>query len=105
MGGGDKVPNPEYQDLENLRNRIQRAAPLMRGALDTPAENMGGGRVWVGTTADAFSREVTGRKRRLDTLVQGILDAMDAELRATPRECTPEEADSYNRTRRYRHNL
>jgi hypothetical protein len=101
---GDKVPNPKYQDLESLKGRVQSTAPAMREALDTPARDMGGGKVWVGTTADAFAGEVTGRKRRLSTLVQGILDEMDAELRATPRECTPEEAEGYRRSRRYRHN-
>lgn len=104
MAGDDKVPNPKYQDLESLKGRIQQAAPAMRDALDTPARDMGGAKVWVGTTADAFAKEVTGRKSKLGTLVQGIVDAMDAELRSTPRECTPEEADAYRMSRRYRHN-
>ncbi len=98
--GDEKVPNPEYQALQRLKGRIQQAAPAMRAALDRPAKDMGSGRVWVGTTADAFGREVSGRKQRLGTLVQALLDGVDAELRATPQECTPEEADGYRRSRR-----
>jgi uncharacterized protein YukE len=98
----EKVPNPEYQALQRLKGRIQQAAPAMRTALDRPARDMGGGRVWVGPTAEAFEREVSGRKQRLDRLVQALLDGVDAELRSTPQECTPEEADAYRRSRRLR---
>jgi hypothetical protein len=105
MAGDDKVPNPEYQDLESLRGRIQKAAPAMRSALDAAAQAMGGGKVWIGTTASAWGGEVSGRKQRLAQRVQGILDDIDAELRSTPRECTKDEADAYLRGRRYRHNL
>jgi hypothetical protein len=31
-----------------------------------------------------------------------VLDGVDAELRSTPQECTPEEADAYRRFRRLR---
>jgi hypothetical protein len=96
----DKVPNPEYQALQRLKGRIEQAAPAMRAALDRPARDMGGHKVWVGTVADGFTHEVVGRKQRLGTLVQGLLDAVDAELRATPQECTPEEADGYRLARR-----
>ena len=104
MAGDDKVPNPEYQDLERLRGRIEKAAPAMRSALDSAAQAMGGGKVWIGTTASAWGGEVSGRKQRLASRVQAILDEVDAELRATPRECTQDEADAYLRSRRFRHN-
>ena len=97
---GDKVPNPEYQALQRLKSRMEQAAPAMRAALDRPARDMGGGKTWVGPVADAFAHEVSGRKQRLGALVQGLVDAVDAELRATPQECTPEEADGYRRSRR-----
>jgi hypothetical protein len=95
-----KVPNPRYQDLERLKARIERAAPALRGALDRPAQDMGSRKVWIGTTAEAFEREVSGRKQRLASAVQALLDGVEAELRATPRECTPEQASGYRRERR-----
>jgi hypothetical protein len=95
-----KVPNPRYQELERLKARIENAAPALRTALDRPAQDMGGRQVWIGTTAEAFGREVSGRRQRLGTAVQALLDGVDAELRATPRECTPEEATAYRRERR-----
>jgi hypothetical protein len=104
MAGDDKVPNPEYQDLEHLRGRIEKAAPAMRSALDSAAQAMGSGKVWIGATAGAWGGEVSGRKQRLASRVQAILDEVDAELRSTPRECTQDEADAYLRSRRFRHN-
>jgi hypothetical protein len=95
-----KVPNPRYQDLERLKARIERAAPALRSALDRPAQDMGSRKVWIGTTAEAFEREVSGRKQRLASASQALLDGVEAELRATPRECTPEQASGYRHERR-----
>jgi uncharacterized protein YukE len=104
MGNGAttdvKVPNPAYQALQRLRAEIQQAAPALRAALDRPAQDMGSGRVWVGPKADAFMQEVTGRKQRLATLVEALLADVDAELRATPQECTSQEASTYRYARR-----
>jgi hypothetical protein len=95
-----QVPNPAYQDLEELRGRIVQAAPALRTALDRPAQDLGGGKVWTGTVADGFAQEVIGRKQRLGALVEGLLSAVDAKLAATPRECTQQEAANYRRYRR-----
>jgi uncharacterized protein YukE len=95
-----KVANPAYLDLERLRGRIVQAAPALRGALDRPARDMSGGKVWTGPAASRFAHEVTGRSQRLGTLVERLISAIDAELRSTPRECTQQEAASYRRSRR-----
>jgi hypothetical protein len=95
-----KVTNPEYTDLENLRSRIATAAPGLKAALDKPAQDMGGGKVWTGPVADTFGQEVSGRKQRLSSLVESLTSAVDAKLRSTPKECTLQEATNYHRYRR-----
>ena len=94
------VPNPAYLDLERLRARIAQVAPQLGEAFDGPARDLGGGKVWTGPAAEAFAAEVSGRQRRLGTLVHDLLAAVDARMRATPRLCSSQEAQSYLHLRR-----
>ena len=98
--GQQLVPNPEYRDLLELRDQIKQAMPGIRSALDQPAADLGGGTVWTGPVAEAFSQEVTGRKQRLATLVATLLAGVEARLRTTPADCTRDEVTSYRRYRR-----
>jgi uncharacterized protein YukE len=94
------VVNPRYQDLQRLKTKIAQAAPEITAALDKPSSEFGGGKAWTGAAADAFTQEVTGRKKRLGQLASTLTSAIDAELRSTPEKCSPQEAASWRAIRR-----
>jgi hypothetical protein len=92
-----KVPNPFYAELQRLREQVSSAAPDITGALDDPTRNMVDGQAWRGTgPAEAFEQELTGRKSRLGTLVQEVLDQIDAKLATTEQMVPATVAHSYH---------
>lgn len=91
------VPNPFYAELQRLREQVSTAAPDITGALDDPTRNMVDGEAWRGTgPAEAFEAELTGRKSRLGTLVQAVLDQIDAKLATTDEMVPATVAHSYH---------
>ena len=90
------VPNPFYAELQRLREQVSTAAPDITGALDDPTRNMVDGEAWTGTgPAEAFAQELTGRKSRLGTLVQDVLEQIDAKLANTDEMVPATVARSY----------
>lgn len=98
--GDEKVPNPEYQELERVRRRVVDRAAVIAAALDRPVQGMGSGQVWTGPVADRLGQEVAGRKHRLAQLSRALVDGVDARLRSTPQQCPRDQAVAYLRSRR-----
>jgi hypothetical protein len=90
-----RVANPRYGELERLRIRVARVMGEAEGSLDQPAQDFNAGKAWSGGAAEAFGREVDGRKTRLRQLAGEVRAAVEGELSRTPRECTPDEARLY----------
>lgn len=100
MGGGAPqqqatATNPYLTDLQNLRSRLTTEVAKLNDVLKTTCSDMGGKKVWVGTTADTWSGEVDGRRKRIQTLVGKIIPIIDAEIKSTPPKVTPTEAKLY----------
>ncbi|MER5627588.1 hypothetical protein ABT061_41865 [Streptosporangium sp. NPDC002544] len=83
-GPEDMVPNPRRAELQRALARVRTHAAQLEAALDPPHTSFTGRAVWVGPTARAFATELAGRRSRLRTLVQRIVEDLEAELRATP---------------------
>jgi hypothetical protein len=86
------VSNPWHTGLQHLRQRVVEHAAEINTALDDTAEKMGAGKTWTGPKATSFGAEAEGRKQRLRTLTQRLVDAVDAELRRTPERVPANEA-------------
>jgi hypothetical protein len=80
----DLVPNPRYQDLETALATIREHVRVMETALDAACAQFGGEAVWVGPAARAFGEELRGRRARIKSAAQHVLDELEAELRSTP---------------------
>lgn len=84
------VANPRRQKLQTLLSTVRAQAGALASALDKGAQDMGGGKVWTGTTGSAFQREVQGRKQKLHDQA-GKLEVNEA-LASEPEQVTASEA-------------
>ncbi|ACZ89051.1 hypothetical protein [Streptosporangium roseum] len=82
--GPEGIANPRREELLRALTRVQLHAVQLETALDPAHASLTGKAVWAGPTARAFAEELTGRRNRLRTLVQRIVEDLEAELRATP---------------------
>lgn len=82
--GSESMVNPRREELLRVLTRVQLHAAQLETALDPAHASFTGKAVWVGPTARVFAEELTGRRNRLRTLVQRIVEDLEAELRATP---------------------
>ncbi|MEV4245432.1 hypothetical protein AB0J63_18725 [Streptosporangium canum] len=82
--GSESTVNPRREELLRALTRVQLHAAQLETALDPAHASFTGKAVWVGPTARAFAEELTGRRNRLRTLVQRIVEDLEAELRAIP---------------------
>lgn len=86
------VANPRRQKLESLLSTVRAQKDALASALDEGARDMGGGKVWTGTTGSAFQSEIEGRKQKLHTQA-GKLEAIVTEaLSREPEKVTASEA-------------
>lgn len=97
MGG--KVPNPKQAWLKQLRADYLARMGSIKGALDQAAKDFGGNEVISGAWRDKEAPGIVGRKGRVNRLADAVLEAIDAEIRATPEEVTEGEAQMYRRLR------
>jgi len=100
MGGGPApqqatATNPYLTDLQNLKSRLTAEVAKLNDSLKTTCSDMGGGKVWVGKTADTWSADVDGRRKRVQTLVGKLIPIVEAEISKTPPKVTPVEAKLY----------
>lgn len=87
------VDNPRRVWLQSLLNGISATCETMRPVLDRPASDVGGGKVWSGTKAASnFERDLSGRSRRVHTLVDGLRTTVEDALRAEPLQVTQAQA-------------
>ena len=75
-----EVPNPAYEDLEDVLTAVERAKAAYADDLQRPAQLMAE-RVWTGpTAASTFSTELSGREGDLpgyfDELATAVRDRM-----------------------------
>jgi hypothetical protein len=89
------VPNPAIADLKNLRTRLGKDMGDLNKILKTTSSDMTGGKVWVGKAADTWTTEVTGRHKRVQTLLGKLIPIIDAEIAKLPEKVTPVEAKLY----------
>jgi hypothetical protein len=74
--------------------------PALEAALDKGAQDMGGGKVWVGDTASTFQQEIEGRRKRLREL-SGELEGIVADALAREPERIPASLARARRMDRY----
>jgi ligand-binding sensor domain-containing protein len=86
------VANPRRQRLESLLSAVRAQAGALASALDKGAQDMGGGRVWTGTTAGAFQQEIEGRKQRLHSQAGKLEGIVNDALASEPEKITASEA-------------
>ncbi len=100
MGGGAPqqqatVPNPAIRDLQSLKTRLQGEMGTLNDTLKTTCSDMGGKKVWVGSAADTWSTEVSGRRQRIQQLLAKLIPIIDAEIKKLPEKVTPTDAKLY----------
>ncbi|SNS36026.1 hypothetical protein SAMN05216276_100870 [Streptosporangium subroseum] len=83
-GPKDMVANPRREELQRALTQVRAHAARLETALDPAHASFTGKAVWVGPTARAFTAELAGRRSRLRTLVQRIVEELEAEVRAIP---------------------
>ena len=84
-----EVPNPDYEDLQQLKNDISGARSTMESSLKRPADAMHDGSAWTGpTAAKAFTQEISGRADDIPGLVTQLVEAVETELANTPKTIT-----------------
>ncbi|GGL50234.1 hypothetical protein GCM10014719_59420 [Planomonospora parontospora subsp. antibiotica] len=80
----DMAPDPRREELLRALTKVRMHAARLEAALDPAHAAFTGKAVWTGPTARDFTEELTGRRARLRTLTQRIVEELEDELRATP---------------------
>jgi hypothetical protein len=100
-GGEQKVDNPRLAALKRLRSDLATDIETYRGVLGTAASDMGGKKVWTGTTASRWSDQVAHHRTRVKNLVDRLLPIIDAAIKAAPAKVTRTEARQWQEDRRW----
>lgn len=84
-----EVANPDYEDLQQLKEDISGARDSMVNALKRPSQTMQDGSAWTGpTAAKAFAQEISGRADEIPGLVSQLVQAVETEMANTPKTLT-----------------
>ncbi len=94
------VTNARHTALKQLLADVRARVPALETALDKGAQDMGGGKVWVGDTASTFRQEIEGRKKRLHEL-SGELEGIVSDALAREPEQIPASLARARRMDRY----
>jgi uncharacterized protein YukE len=86
------VTNPRRQKLESLLSTVRAQKDALASALDRGAQDMGGGKVWTGTTGSAFQAEIEGRKQKLHTQAGKLEGIVSEALSHEPEKITAAQA-------------
>jgi hypothetical protein len=86
------VANPRRQKLQTLLSTVRAQAGALASALDKGAQDMGGGKVWTGTTGSAFQQEIQGRKQKLHDQAGRLEGIVNQALASEPEKITASEA-------------
>lgn len=81
-----------YAALSSLYASIQKDQPTMANALKGSCQQMGGGDLWVGPTADGWDSQLTGHSGDLARNVNAAVAEVASALASTPATCTAAEA-------------
>jgi hypothetical protein len=87
--------NPYLADLNSLKLRLGKEVATLENSLKTTCSDMSGKKTWVGATADTWTSDVVGRRKRIQTLLGKLIPIVDAEIKKTPEKVTPLEAKMY----------
>ena len=85
------VDNPRRRRLITLLGAVRAQAESLATALDKGARDVGGGKVWIGTTGSAFQQEIEGRKQRLHQQVGKLEGIVNAAIASEPEKITATE--------------
>jgi uncharacterized protein YukE len=86
------VTNPRRQKLESLLSMVRAQKDALASALDRGAQDMGGGKVWTGSTGSAFQAEIEGRKQKLHTQAGKLEGIVGEALSHEPEKITATQA-------------
>lgn len=86
------VTNPRRQKLESLLSTVRAQKDALASALDRGAQDMGGGKVWTGSTGSAFQAEIEGRKQKLHTQAGKLEGIVGEALSHEPEKITATQA-------------
>lgn len=86
------VTNPRRQKLESLLSMVRAQKDALASALDRGAQDMGGGKVWTGSTGSAFQAEIEGRKQKLHTQAGKLEGIVSEALSHEPEKITTTQA-------------
>ncbi|MDF5756262.1 hypothetical protein [Spongiactinospora sp. TRM90649] len=76
--------NLRREELLRALAQVRAHAARLEVALDSAHATLTGKAVWVGPAAQDFIGELTGRRARLRTLTQRIVEDLEARLQAIP---------------------
>lgn len=83
-GLGD-VPNPDYEELQDLLEDVRGYQRLNSDVLSLAAYVMGSGGAWTGpSTASAFEADLQGRHSRLPVYFDRIVEAVEFRMSQVP---------------------
>jgi hypothetical protein len=101
MGGTAEatVPNPAIADLKSLKARLVGEFATLSNTLKTTNSDMGAKKVWVGSVADTWGKEIDGRRTRIQQLLGKLVPIIDAEIQSLPEKVTPLDAKLYHMDR------
>ena len=85
--------NPEYAELEDLLNDVNREMPIPRESLDDLAERLGTGEVWTGQQASNFSTDFDGEKQKLKNRSNDLPDDISERMANVPAELPDDDDD------------
>ncbi|RBQ21234.1 hypothetical protein DP939_00430 [Spongiactinospora rosea] len=71
-------------ELLQALTKVRAHAARLEAALDPAHAAVTGKAVWVGPAAREFVGELTGRRSRLRTLTQRIVEELEAQVQAIP---------------------
>jgi hypothetical protein len=95
------VTNPRRQKLEALLRTVRAQKEALATALDKGAQDMGGGKVWVGTTGSAFQAEIEGRKQKLHAGAAKLEGIVTEAIAHEPEKITASEARAQHQASYY----
>ena len=91
-----QVASPIHAALSRLLAQIEGDQPTMANALQSTCQQMGGDKVWFGSTASSWEGDLNGYSSNLSSSIAAAVAVVAQALASTPATCTPAEAKMEN---------
>ena len=86
MSGGEKLtPNPKYEQLKQLLNRLHRDADQLRSPYRDGLKRMSN-KIWIGPAARQWTTELEFYDAQMRSLVSRMIADVEEAIRNTPRQ-------------------